>query len=80
MVNVKTKDGRFIDGIIKGQTDDSVTLATVNEVITLPKNEIASQKTSSVSMMPEGLMAGLKDAEVRDLIKYLGSPAQVPMK
>jgi putative heme-binding domain-containing protein len=79
MVNVKTKDGRFIDGIIKSQTDDSITFATVNEMITLPKNEIASQKTSNVSMMPEGLLAGLKDPEIRDLIKYLGSPGQVPM-
>ena len=79
MVNAKTKDGRFIDGIIKSQTDDSITFATVNELITLPKNEIASQKTSNVSMMPEGLMAGLNEKEVRDLIRYLASPAQVEL-
>ena len=77
MVSAKTKDGRFIDGIIKSQTDDSITFATVSEIITLPKNEIASQKTSNVSMMPEGLLAGLKDAEIRDLVRYLASPAQV---
>ena len=79
MVTAKTKDGRFIDGIIKSQTDDSITFATVNELITLPKNEIASQKTSNVSMMPEGLMAGLNEKEVRDLIRYLASPAQVEL-
>ena len=79
MVNVKTKDGRYIDGIIKAETADSVTFATVNEVITLPKNEIASQKTSNLSMMPEGLLATLSEPDVRNLVKYLSSPAQVPM-
>jgi hypothetical protein len=28
-------------------------------------------------MMPEGLLEGLKDDEVRDLVGYLASPAQV---
>jgi putative heme-binding domain-containing protein len=79
MVSAQTKDGRFIDGIIKAETADSVTFATVNEVITLPRSEIASQKTSNVSMMPEGLLATLNEQEVRSLIKYLGSPSQVPM-
>jgi putative heme-binding domain-containing protein len=80
MVNVKTKDGRFIDGIIKGETADAITFATVTETITLPKSEIASQKVSAVSMMPEGLLAGLKETEVRDLIRYLGSEKQVAEK
>jgi putative membrane-bound dehydrogenase-like protein len=79
MVNAKTKDGRFIDGIIKGQTADTITFATVSEVITLPKNEILSQKVSNVSMMPEGLLAGFKEGEVRDLIKYLSGPGQVAL-
>jgi putative heme-binding domain-containing protein len=80
MVNVKTKDGRFIDGIIKAETAEAITFATVNEVITLPKNEIASQKVSNVSMMPEGLLATFSEAQIRDLVKYLGSAAQVPMR
>jgi len=29
------------------------------------------------SMMPEGLLTGLSDEDVRDLIGYLMSPAQV---
>jgi putative membrane-bound dehydrogenase-like protein len=80
MVNVKTKDGRFIDGIIKAETAEAITFATVNEVITLPKNEIASQKVSNVSMMPEGLLATFSEGQIRDLVKYLGSVAQVPMR
>ena len=80
MVNVKMKDGRFIDGIIKGETADAITFAMVNETISLPKSEILWQKVSAVSMMPEGLIAGLKETEVRDLVKYLGSAGQVADK
>ena len=30
-------------------------------------------------MMPEGLLAGLNDQEVRDLLYYLARPGQVPL-
>jgi putative membrane-bound dehydrogenase-like protein len=76
---IRTKDGQQIEGIVKGETDDSVTLAQVNGLITVPKNEIAKRRTSNVSMMPEGLLAGLKPKEVRDLIKYLSGPQQTAM-
>jgi putative heme-binding domain-containing protein len=76
---IRTKDGQQIEGIVKSETDDSVTMAQVNGPITIPKNEIAKRRVSNVSMMPEGLLAGLSQKEVRDLIKYLGTPAQVPM-
>ncbi|HLU48767.1 MAG TPA: hypothetical protein VK116_11815, partial [Planctomycetota bacterium] len=32
-----------------------------------------------VSMMPEGLLVGLSDDDVRDLIVYLAAKAQVPL-
>ena len=41
------------------------------------KKEIKSNKALGMSMMPEGLLSGLSDAEVRDLIGYLMAPAQV---
>ena len=76
---VETKDGRSLTGIVKQQDDKSVTLQTANEVLALPRNEIASQRQSELSMMPEGLLAPLTDQEVRDLIYYLGRPGQVPL-
>src|SRR5690606_33309383 len=42
-------------------------------------SQITFQKEQDISMMPEGLLAGLKNEEVRDLIAYLGSPRQVPI-
>jgi putative membrane-bound dehydrogenase-like protein len=76
---IETKDGRSLTGIIKRQDDQSIVLQTANELVTLPRNEIESQRLSQLSMMPEGLLATLKDQEVRDLIYYLTRVGQVPL-
>jgi putative heme-binding domain-containing protein len=76
---LRTKDGRAIDGIIKSQSDQSVTIATTTELLTLPRSEIDRMKVSTVSMMPEGLLSGLSENEVRDLFAYLRSSSQAPM-
>jgi putative membrane-bound dehydrogenase-like protein len=76
---IRTKDGRAIDGIVKAENDQSITVATTTEYLTLPKSEIDKMKVSNVSMMPEGLLGGLTEKEVRDLVAYLRSPAQTPI-
>jgi putative heme-binding domain-containing protein len=76
---VETKDGRLLSGIVKQETDRALTFQTQNERVIIPKAEIETRTQSPVSMMPEGIFAKLKDDEVRDLISYLGSPAQVPL-
>lgn len=76
---IHMKDGRAIDGIIKAQTDDAVTVATTTEMLTLVRPEIERMKVSTVSMMPEGLLSGMSEKEVRDLVAYLRSPSQVAM-
>jgi putative heme-binding domain-containing protein len=76
---IETKDGRSITGLIKAQDDKSITIQTANEQLSIPRNEIASQRQTELSMMPEGLLAQLTDQEVRDLIYYLGRPGQVPL-
>ena len=37
---IATTDGRVLTGIIRAEDKDSITLATANEVVTLPKSEI----------------------------------------
>jgi len=76
---VQTKDGRLITGIIKQENDKVVTVQTQNESIPVLKSEIEERTKSAVSMMPEGLLDKLKNEEVRDLVAYLGSPAQVSL-
>jgi mono/diheme cytochrome c family protein len=43
-----------------------------------PNAEIPNDQTE-LSMMPEGLLQALSDDEVRDLLAYLRTPAQVPL-
>jgi putative membrane-bound dehydrogenase-like protein len=79
VTEIETKDGRMLTGILKIMGDQSVLLQTANELVTIPRNEIASRTQSENSMMPEGLLDGLKDQEVRDLIYYLGRPGQTAL-
>jgi len=76
---VETKDERIITGIVTRKDDNAVTLTTANDVVVVPRSEIESMQQSQLSMMPEGLIAALSETEVRDLIAYLKSPAQVPL-
>jgi putative heme-binding domain-containing protein len=76
---VTTTSGRVIAGIVKAETDKLLTLQTQNEVVRLPKSDVEERRRSSLSMMPEGLLTQLKDAEVRDLLAYLAGPGQVPL-
>ncbi len=41
--------------------------------IVLPRDDIAEMAVSGISLMPEGLLEGLSDQEVRDLFAYLRS-------
>ena len=76
---IATADGRVLTGIIRAEDKDSITLATANETITLPKSEVEERRTSDQSMMPEDLWKPLSQFEVRSLVSYLASPAQVPL-
>jgi putative heme-binding domain-containing protein len=76
---VTTKDDRVITGIVKKEDSNALTIATANETIILPRNEIESVHLSDISMMPEGLLTPLNDQEVRDLLYYLSRPGQVPL-
>ncbi len=76
---VATTDGRVLTGIIRAEDQDSVTLVTANETLVLPRSEIEDRKASDKSMMPDDLWSKLSEHEVRSLVTYLASPAQVPL-
>jgi putative heme-binding domain-containing protein len=76
---ITTTDGRVLNGIIKEETDRTVTLQTPTELVRLSKADVEERARLTVSMMPEGMLAPLSDTEVRDLLAYLASPAQVPL-
>jgi len=76
---IETKDGRSLTGIVKVMGDKAILFQTANELLTVPRDEIASQRQTELSMMPEALFAPLNDQEVRDLLYYLSRPGQVPL-
>jgi putative heme-binding domain-containing protein len=80
MTVIETNDGRTLTGIVKSESEATLTLRDTVAETTLPKGEIKSRRTSAVSMMPEGLLEALSLTDARDLIAYLASPAQVPLK
>ncbi len=76
---IVTDSGRVLTGLVLAETDQSLTLATVNEKVIVPRQEIESRTPSDVSMMPDGLLRQLSEVDLRNLIRYLQSPTQVPL-
>ena len=43
------------------------------QTVALPRGEVLRMDPTGSSLMPEGLLSGLKDQELRDLFAYLRS-------
>lgn len=78
---ILTQDGRIYSGIPAEENDRQLKLRVADqpEPVTIPISEIESRQTSSVSMMPDGLLATLSDQEALDLMRYLQSIEQVAL-
>jgi putative heme-binding domain-containing protein len=69
---VKMKSGEEFQGIVKASTADALELIGADgKRVRLVAREIREQRGSTVSLMPEGLHAGLSRQEFADLIEYL---------
>ena len=79
VVNVNTRDGRDLSGIVAAEDAQQLTLRLVGQDILIAKSEILSREKSRISMMPEGLLNSLTTEEVRDLLAYLRTTKQVPL-
>lgn len=78
---VLTDDGRIHSGIPVEENERYLKLRVAgrDDPIIIPKSEIESQEIASVSMMPDGILANLKDSEVVDLVGYLQSSQRTPL-
>ena len=76
---ITLKDGRTFNGIIHGQSDRTLTVKMIGQEVTVEKSEITKQEQLPISMMPEGLLVALGDAQTRNLIAYLMSNGQVAL-
>jgi putative heme-binding domain-containing protein len=72
-----TKSGGEYTGVVKQVTEAWIELVGADaQAVRIPTAEIKERRTSSVSLMPEGLQAGLTPEEFTDVIDYLVSLKQ----
>ncbi len=66
------KSGDEFYGLITSETGNSITMKLADGTTrAIVRNDIASLRGSNLSLMPEGLEAGLSAQELADLIQYL---------
>ena len=71
---IRTKAGETYIGLITDRSPNQITLLDASQQkTTIPKSEIMEERALPTSLMPEGLLDGLSDQQVRDLFKYLSS-------
>jgi putative heme-binding domain-containing protein len=71
---VVTESGRTLSGIVIEKDARVVVLRTAEgQRVVLAKEEIEAMNVSGISLMPEGLLSGMNEQEVRDLFAYLRS-------
>lgn len=69
---VEVDDGRRLTGVILDQSDGQIRLGIISgDRVTIPQTRVVSLRESTVSLMPEGLLAALRPQEVRDLFAFL---------
>lgn len=73
-VQIETAEDESFSGLIKAETADALTILDGQAKLhQIPKNKITRRQSSQLSLMPEGLHAGLSLEEFADLIAYLES-------
>ena len=71
---VRTQDGRALTGFLLEQDNRIVVIRNAEGVdISLAKKNIEDMRIVPQSIMPEGLLSGMSDQQVRDLFAYLRS-------
>lgn len=75
---LKTKDGRILSGFLSDNDADMVALRGLDgQDVRVPRSNIAALKAMPQSIMPEGLLEGLSDQEMRNFFAYLRIPQPI---
>lgn len=72
--SVQTKAGQIYTGMLDAQDGSGIVLRdAAAQKTALRQADIASMEASKISLMPEGMLAGIGDDELRDFFAYLSS-------
>lgn len=67
-----TTDGRLISGMIEAQTAAAITLRGAdNQTTTIATEDLEELRALETSLMPENVLDGLSDDQIRDLLTYM---------
>src|SRR5260370_19457167 len=70
--NVRLRDGGDVTGFVRAQSGDSLRVVGADgKELQLRREEVTDMRPSAVSLMPAGLLEGLMEAQVRDLLTFL---------
>ena len=69
---METKNEETFEGLVKAETNDELTLRDANgNNRRVSKGDIKDRRNSQLSLMPEGLEAGMTLQDFADLVAYL---------
>ena len=72
LFRVETRDGEVQEGLLASQDDNAIVLRQPNsEDLRIPRSNVQRAGFTRTSIMPEGLLEGLKPEDVSDLFAYL---------
>ncbi|MGH9371498.1 MAG: c-type cytochrome [Vicinamibacterales bacterium] len=74
---IELKDGKVITGVLVRESAAAVIVRTgenPERPVSVPKGQIANRAPSTVSLMPEGLLDGLTNEQIADLLAFVQSP------
>jgi putative heme-binding domain-containing protein len=78
---ITMKNGQLAMGLIRGETNEAVTLVLPGGVTSnFDKKQIAEKKKLTISMMPAGLQAMFTQDDLVNLVEYLSSLKATPVK
>jgi putative heme-binding domain-containing protein len=74
LVLVRTRDGAVRSGMVRKETPEELVLVDPDgKAVSIRKAAIEARRLGDLSLMPEGLVAGLTLQEFADLVAYLES-------
>lgn len=78
---IETTDGQVVTGLVVREDERTIVLRVpqaTERPVEIPKTQIRERARSPVSMMPEGLIDGLTQEQIADLLAFLQSGPATP--
>jgi len=73
-IQIKKKDGNLVSGRMFTSNSEEITVIIAgNEKVKIKKEDIESSEMIATSLMPLGLLTGLNETDINDLLGYMQS-------